>query len=79
MLTSVTHIIVDEVHERDRFSDFVLIVLRDAISRYRSIKLILMSATLDTANFAKYFNNCPVITGKEKTIFFLIFDSLAHF
>lgn len=62
VLTSVTHIIVDEVHERDRFSDFVLIVLRDAISRYRSIKLILMSATLDTANFAKYFNNCPVIT-----------------
>ena len=27
-LATVTHIIIDEVHERDRFSDFLLTVLR---------------------------------------------------
>ncbi|KAH9634611.1 hypothetical protein HF086_009263 [Spodoptera exigua] len=33
-LTGVTHIFVDEVHERDKFSDFLLIALRDALPSY---------------------------------------------
>ncbi|XP_077256086.1 3'-5' RNA helicase YTHDC2 [Temnothorax americanus] len=60
-LTTLTHIIVDEVHERDRFCDFLLIALKDALVKYRSLKLILMSATMDTTIFAKYFNKCVVI------------------
>ncbi|CAH0687952.1 unnamed protein product [Spodoptera exigua] len=61
-LTGVTHIFVDEVHERDKFSDFLLIALRDALPRCKDLKLILMSATMDTQIFSRYFNNCPVIT-----------------
>lgn len=61
-LAVITHIIVDEVHERDRFCDFLLIALKDALIKYRSLKVILMSATIDTSIFIKYFNNCPVIT-----------------
>uniref|UniRef100_A0A0N7ZAQ8 RNA helicase n=1 Tax=Scylla olivacea TaxID=85551 RepID=A0A0N7ZAQ8_SCYOL len=60
-LASVTHILVDEVHERDRFTDFLLIVLRDCLPKFRHLKLILMSAALDVNLYAKYFNNCPVI------------------
>lgn len=60
-LASVTHILVDEVHERDRFTDFMLIVLRDCLPKFRHLKLILMSAALDVNLYAKYFNNCPVI------------------
>jgi hypothetical protein len=30
---SFTHIIVDEVHERDKLSDFLLTVLRDMLDR----------------------------------------------
>ncbi|XP_071964049.1 3'-5' RNA helicase YTHDC2-like [Antedon mediterranea] len=60
-LKSVTHVIVDEIHERDRFSDFLLISLRDLLARYRNLKLILMSAALDINLFVKYFNACPVI------------------
>jgi len=30
-----THSIVDEIHERDKLSDFLLIVLRDILDRYR--------------------------------------------
>lgn len=60
-LTVITHIIVDEIHERDRFCDFLLITLKDALVKYRSLKLILMSATVDTNIFTKYFNNCSVI------------------
>ncbi|XP_034254470.1 3'-5' RNA helicase YTHDC2-like [Thrips palmi] len=62
ILSTLTHIIVDEVHERDRFSDFLLISLRDALQKYKDLRLILMSATLDISVFTKYFNNCPVIT-----------------
>ncbi|ROT84085.1 putative ATP-dependent RNA helicase YTHDC2 [Penaeus vannamei] len=60
-LASVTHILVDEVHERDRFTDFLLLVLRDCLHKFRHLKLILMSAALDVNLYAKYFNNCPVI------------------
>lgn len=60
-LTTLTHIIIDEVHERDRFCDFLLIALKDALVKYRSLKLILMSATMDTSIFTEYFNKCTVI------------------
>ncbi|XP_041981037.1 3'-5' RNA helicase YTHDC2-like [Aricia agestis] len=60
-LASVTHVFVDEVHERDKFSDFLLIALRDALPRHKDLKLILMSATMDTAIFSRYFNDCPVL------------------
>jgi HrpA-like RNA helicase len=62
-LATVTHIVVDEVHERNCFSDFLLIALRDSLAKFRSLRLVLMSATVDTHIFTKYFNNCPVIIG----------------
>lgn len=60
-LATITHIIVDEVHERDRFCDFLLIALKEALVKYRTLKLVLMSATMDTNIFYKYFNQCTVI------------------
>ncbi|XP_073966930.1 3'-5' RNA helicase YTHDC2-like, partial [Choristoneura fumiferana] len=51
-LAGVTHVFVDEVHERDKFSDFLLIALRDALPRCKDLKLILMSATADTQIFS---------------------------
>ncbi|KAJ1522358.1 hypothetical protein ONE63_002650 [Megalurothrips usitatus] len=62
ILSTLTHIIVDEVHERDRFSDFLLISLREALQKYKDLRLILMSATMDISVFTKYFDDCPVIT-----------------
>ena len=60
-LSTVTHVIVDEVHERDRFCDFLLIALKEALLKHRSLKLVLMSATLDVNIFVKYFSKCAVI------------------
>lgn len=60
-LATITHIIVDEIHERDRFCDFLLIALKDALVKFRSLKVVLMSATMDTSIFLKYFNNCSVV------------------
>ncbi|KOC69519.1 putative ATP-dependent RNA helicase YTHDC2 [Habropoda laboriosa] len=64
-LSTVTHIIVDEVHERDRFCDILLIALKDALQKHKTLKLILMSATLDVNIFAKYFNKCAVVNVLE--------------
>ncbi|KAK2182376.1 hypothetical protein NP493_355g01027 [Ridgeia piscesae] len=61
-LAMVTHVIVDEVHERDRFNDFLLIALRDILPKYKGLKLILMSAALNVQLFSAYFNNCPIIS-----------------
>ncbi|XP_008451835.2 DExH-box ATP-dependent RNA helicase DExH6 isoform X3 [Cucumis melo] len=59
--SDLTHIIVDEVHERDRYSDFILTILRDLLPSYPHLRLILMSATIDAERFSKYFGGCPII------------------
>lgn len=56
-LSNMTHVIVDEIHERDKFSDFLMIVLREGLQLNPNLRVILMSATLKTEEFAKYFHN----------------------
>jgi ATP-dependent RNA helicase TDRD9 len=48
-----THVILDEVHDRDEDMDFLFIVVRMLINP--NIKVILMSATIDASKFAKYY------------------------
>ncbi|KAK7694658.1 hypothetical protein QCA50_001845 [Cerrena zonata] len=58
-LDDVTHLIVDEVHERDVDTDLLLVVLKrllaDRKAKNKSLKIILMSATIDPTLFQKYF------------------------
>ncbi|KAK3527693.1 hypothetical protein QTP86_034156 [Hemibagrus guttatus] len=61
VLSTVTHIIVDEVHERDGVTDFLLTKLKDVLPKMPSLKLILSSAALDVDLFIRYFGHCPVI------------------
>ncbi|XP_041991533.1 LOW QUALITY PROTEIN: DExH-box ATP-dependent RNA helicase DExH6-like [Salvia splendens] len=60
-VADITHIIVDEIHERDRFSDFMLAIIRDMLPSHPHLRLVLMSATIDADRFSKYFGGCPVI------------------
>ncbi|XP_011611798.2 putative ATP-dependent RNA helicase DHX57 isoform X2 [Takifugu rubripes] len=60
-LGGVTHVIVDEVHERTEESDFLLLVLKDLVVQRSDLKIILMSATLNAHLFSDYFYNCPSI------------------
>ncbi|KAG1934781.1 ATP-dependent RNA helicase A [Pimephales promelas] len=60
-IRGISHVIVDEIHERDLNSDFLLVVLRDVVQAYPDVRIILMSATIDTTMFREYFFNCPVI------------------
>lgn len=54
-LADISHIVIDEVHERSLDTDFLLSILRDVLRARRDLKLILMSATLDSATFRDYF------------------------
>uniref|UniRef100_A0A8C4ZKH8 ATP-dependent RNA helicase DHX29 n=1 Tax=Gadus morhua TaxID=8049 RepID=A0A8C4ZKH8_GADMO len=66
-LDSLTHIIVDEVHERSVQSDFLLTILRDMVLRRSDLRIVLMSATVDCTKFSRYFNNCPVVSVPGRT------------
>eukprot|EP00210_Caulerpa_lentillifera_P003156 g3015.t1 len=54
-----THLIIDEIHERDHYSDFLLILVRDLLPQFPKLKVVLMSATLHKELFIEYFENCP--------------------
>ena len=42
-LTCLTHIIIDGVDENDRFCDLLLLVLCEAMTRFKMLKLVLLS------------------------------------
>lgn len=49
-LSHFTHIILDEVHERDKDMDFLFIVIRMLMAKEATnVRIVLMSATIDTA------------------------------
>lgn len=52
----VTHVILDEIHERDIDSDFTMIAMKHLLSENSHIKLILMSATINVQLFVNYFS-----------------------
>ncbi|PON40001.1 RNA helicase, ATP-dependent DEAH box [Trema orientale] len=68
LLTGVSHLLVDEIHERGMNEDFLLIILRDLLPRRPDLRLILMSATINADLFSKYFGNAPTIHIPEVNI-----------
>jgi ATP-dependent RNA helicase DHX29 len=60
-LNECSHIILDEVHERDLDIDFTMVVIKHLLAKTEEMKsslkfkLILMSATFNTELFANYF------------------------
>uniref|UniRef100_A0A8B9U0L9 ATP-dependent RNA helicase DHX29 n=1 Tax=Anas zonorhyncha TaxID=75864 RepID=A0A8B9U0L9_9AVES len=61
LLSSVSHVIVDEVHERSVQSDFLLVILKEILHKRSDLHLILMSATVDSEKFSSYFSHCPIL------------------
>lgn len=61
-LKSITHLILDEVHERSEEIDFLLMILKDLLKTRKDLKLIIMSATMNSESFSYYFQNAPIVT-----------------
>ena len=56
-LPGVSHVVVDEVHERSADTDLLLLLLRDLLAADAAgrLRVVLMSATADVDLFSRYF------------------------
>ncbi|OZJ05285.1 hypothetical protein BZG36_01958 [Bifiguratus adelaidae] len=54
-LQKLTHVVMDEIHERNIDDDLLLAHMHTVLSVNTKLKLIIMSATLDTQRFREYF------------------------
>ncbi|NXA20103.1 DHX36 helicase, partial [Ibidorhyncha struthersii] len=60
-LSSISHVVLDEIHERNLQSDVLMSIIKDLLNIRLDLKVILMSATLNAEKFSEYFDNCPMI------------------
>ncbi len=60
-LSKYDTLIIDEAHERSLNIDFLLGYLRQLLPKRPDLKLIVTSATIDTARFAEHFGGAPVV------------------
>lgn len=63
----VTHLVIDEVHERSIETDFLLIIVNTLRLRRPELRVILMSATVDATRFSSYFGGAPVLDVPGRT------------
>ncbi len=61
LLAHYNALIIDEAHERSLNIDFLLGYLKGLLARRPELRLIITSATIDTAAFSRAFNDAPVI------------------
>ena len=79
-LNEWTHVILDEVHEREEDMDLVMLICKKLLlTNSRGTKLVLMSATMDHHIFTKYFSvSHPELRIFEKPPFLSVGNKQDH-
>ncbi|MDR2930353.1 MAG: ATP-dependent RNA helicase HrpA [Propionibacteriaceae bacterium] len=60
-------IIIDEAHERSLNIDFLLGYLKHILPQRPDLKVIITSATIDTASFSAHFDSAPIVEVSGRT------------
>ncbi|XP_011312434.1 probable ATP-dependent RNA helicase spindle-E [Fopius arisanus] len=77
-MNDFTHVIIDEIHERDQDMDFLLLIVRKFLrSNSRGVRVVLMSATFNVEKFSRYFTfyagnkkvQAPIIDVTKRNLF----------
>jgi len=61
LLEAFRTIVLDEFHERSLHADLALALARQAFLARHDLRLVVMSATLDTGPIARFLGDCPVL------------------
>ncbi len=69
MLSNYNVIVLDEVHERHLHGDFLLGIVKCLVYQREDVKVILMSATINTELFQEYFQGLAPILQVQMNIF----------
>src|SRR4029077_18275599 len=62
LLSDFTTIILDEFHERSVHADLAIALAKQAWRARGDLRLVVMSATLDTARVSAFLDGCPVVS-----------------
>jgi ATP-dependent helicase HrpB len=60
-LKGVAAVVLDEFHERHLDSDLALALLKRLQRTRPDLRIVVMSATLDTSHVAQYLDDCPIL------------------
>jgi len=66
-LEGVDAVVLDEFHERHLDSDLALALLKRLQRSRPELRIIVMSATLDTAPIVRYLENCPILRSEGRS------------
>ena len=55
------------MHERDTQTDLLLLLLRELLPKRPELRVVCMSATVQSELFSRYFEDCPVLTASGRS------------
>ena len=59
------------MQSRDLFSDFILILIKEIIAKFKNIKVVIIGTAAISELIQKFFPLCPIMMGNLRSYLFL--------